>query len=116
MGVLGFQRFRDFDLVVLAKKKKKRHRRFASSHDSLCDMATRHRISPRRGVILWGVVGISIEDLWITWLDNGVRAFPFGIVSDLYFTSPKSIFSILQTHFYITPHIPFFILQNILLK
>ena len=49
-------------------------------------MATRHRISPRRGVILWGVVGISIEDLWITWLDNGVRAFPFGIVSDLYFT------------------------------
>jgi hypothetical protein len=48
--------------------------------------------------------------------ENALRAFLTYFGSILYFTYLKSIFSIIQTHFYITPHIPFFTLQNILLK
>jgi hypothetical protein len=45
-----------------------------------------------------------------------LRAFPTHFASILYFTPSKSHFSILTTHFYKTPHIPFSILQYIILK
>ena len=45
-----------------------------------------------------------------------LRAFPTHFGHFLYFTSSKSHFFSLQTHFYITPLIPFSILQYILLK
>ena len=52
---------------------------------------------------------------FLTYICN-VRAFPTHFASILYFTSSKSHFSILTTHFYKTPHIPFSILQYIILK
>jgi hypothetical protein len=45
-----------------------------------------------------------------------VRAFPTHFGCILYFTTLKSIFSIIHTHFYITTHIPFSTLQSITLK
>jgi hypothetical protein len=45
-----------------------------------------------------------------------VRAFPAHFASILYFTAPKSHFSILTTHFYKIPHIPFSILQSFFLN
>ena len=45
-----------------------------------------------------------------------LRAFPIHFASILYFTSSKSQFFILTTHFYKTPSITFFILQYIILK
>ena len=47
---------------------------------------------------------------------NRVRAFPTHFGCILYFTTLKSIFSIIHTHFYITPYIPFSTLQSIILK
>ena len=45
-----------------------------------------------------------------------LRAFPTYLGCILYFTTLKSIFSIIHTHFYITPYIPFSTLQSIILK
>jgi hypothetical protein len=45
-----------------------------------------------------------------------LRAFPTHFGCILYFTTLKSIFSIIHTHFYITTHIPFSTLQSIILK
>ena len=42
-----------------------------------------------------------------------LRAFPTHFISILYFTSSKTYFFNLATHFYKTPHNPFSILQNI---
>jgi hypothetical protein len=61
---------------------------------------------------------------FLTWFEEAptffqvriLRAFPTHFGCILYFTTLKSIFSIIHTHFYITPHISFSTLQSIILK